>query len=96
MSIVFVILAKTILVESCTNARNVEKGKDSRMKNNVKAYFLDRKNKAIIPVILIEKYFSSATISLNKVAGVTKNVSSEDVFLNNELAIKEYNRIINN
>ncbi|MGM0164969.1 hypothetical protein [Enterococcus sp. DIV1059_2] len=66
------------------------------MKNNVKAYFLDRKNKAIIPVILIEKYFSSATISLNKVAGVTKNVSSEDVFLNNELAIKEYNRIINN
>lgn len=74
----------------------MEKGKDSRMKNNVKAYFLDRKNKAIIPVILIEKYFSSATISLNKVAGVTKNVSSEDVFLNNELAIKEYNRIINN
>ncbi|MFS1019782.1 hypothetical protein ACFC9N_10770 [Enterococcus casseliflavus] len=66
------------------------------MKNNVKAYFLDRKNKAIIPVILIEKYLSSATISLNKVAGVTKNVSSEDVFLNNELAIKEYNRIINN
>lgn len=66
------------------------------MKNNVKAYFLDRKNKAIIPVILIEKYFSSATISLNKIAGVTKNVSSEDVFLNNELAIKEYNRIINN
>ena len=74
----------------------MEKGKDSRMKNNVKAYFLDRKNKAIIPVILIEKYFSSATISLNKVAGVIKNVSSEDVFLNNELAIKEYNRIINN
>lgn len=74
----------------------MEKGKDSRMKNNVKAYFLDRKNKAIIPVILIEKYFSSATISLNKIAGVTKNVSSEDVFLNNELAIKEYNRIINN
>lgn len=74
----------------------MEKGKDSRMKDNVKAYFLDRKNKAIIPVILIEKYFSSSTISLNKIAGVTKNVSSEDVFLNNELAIKEYNRIINN
>lgn len=63
------------------------------MENNAKAYYLDRKNKAIIPVLLRGMSSSSVTISLNLVAGVYKNVSPEDVFLDNELAIQEYHRI---